>query len=100
MTASSRSHYGAVLAAGAEIPLGTARLAPELRYTRWAASAGQMNSSLQSNQNQLEVLLGVMWKVKVRRPPKLDRHSGTLKLPRERADKKTEGLWQNRYQSG
>jgi len=51
MTASSRSHYGAVLAAGAEIPLGTARLAPELRYTRWAASAGQMNSSLQSNPN-------------------------------------------------
>jgi len=60
---------GVVAGGGLQISLGHLRIAPQLRYTRWAtAPAGgvyyNLGSSYSSNQNQVDVLVGIGWKVK------------------------------------
>jgi hypothetical protein len=60
---------GFVTGGGLQFNLGHLRLAPQVRYTRWAtAPVGGLFFSLQStyssNQNQLDLLVGIGWKVK------------------------------------
>jgi hypothetical protein len=60
---------GFVAGGGLQFNLGHLRLAPQIRYTRWAtAPVGgvyySFGSTYSSNQNQLEVLVGISWKVK------------------------------------
>jgi hypothetical protein len=60
---------GFVTGGGLQFNLGHLRLAPQVRYTRWAtAPVGGLYFSLQStyssNQNQLDLLVGIGWRVK------------------------------------
>jgi hypothetical protein len=60
---------GFVAGGGLQFNLGRLRLAPQVRYTRWAtAPVGglyfSLGSTYSSNQNQIEVLVGISWKVK------------------------------------
>lgn len=60
--------HGIVVGGGVQIAIGHLRLAPELRYTRWSNSAisgfyGD-GPSWQSSQNQVDVLLGVSWRMR------------------------------------
>lgn len=60
---------GFVAGGGLQFNLGRLRLAPQVRYTRWAeAPVGGLYYSLystySSNQNQFDVLVGIGWKVK------------------------------------
>ncbi len=60
---------GFVAGGGLQFDLGHLRFAPQVRYTRWAtAPVGGvyygLGSSYSSNQNQVDVLLGIRWKVK------------------------------------
>ena len=60
---------GFVAGGGLQFNLGHLRLAPQVRYTRWAtAPVGglyfSLGSTYSSNQNQLDVLVGISWKVK------------------------------------
>ena len=60
---------GFVAGGGLQVNLGHLRLAPQVRYTRWAtAPVGGLyyspGSTYSSNQNQLDVLVGIGWKVK------------------------------------
>lgn len=65
---------GFVVGGGVQFALGHLRLSPVIRYTRWSGStvmgayAGPMEifsaPPWQSNQNQVDVLLGVAWKVR------------------------------------
>ena len=54
-----RSKIGVSTGLGGEVKAGRLRIRPELRYTRWAASTDALGLSdvLQSNHNQVEVLL-------------------------------------------
>jgi hypothetical protein len=55
-----RSKVGFAAGLGGEVKAGRLRIRPELRYTRWEASTNALGESnvLQSNQNQVEFLLG------------------------------------------
>jgi hypothetical protein len=60
---------GFVAGGGLQFNLGRLRLAPQVRYTRWAtAPVGglyfSLGSTYSSNQNQVDVLVGISWKVK------------------------------------
>jgi hypothetical protein len=60
---------GFVAGGGLQFNLGHLRLTPQVRYTRWAtAPVGglyySLGSTYSSNQNQLDVLVGISWKVK------------------------------------
>jgi hypothetical protein len=60
---------GFVAGGGLQFNLGYLGLAPQLRYTRWAtAPVGglyySLGSTYSSNQNQVDVLVGISWKVK------------------------------------
>ena len=60
---------GFVGGGGFQFTLGRVRLAPQARYTRWAtAPVGgpyfSLGSSYSSNQNQVDLLVGLSWKVK------------------------------------
>ncbi len=58
--------HGAVVGAGIELGSGRLRFSPEFRYTRWKDKAvniqGSRGYSVQSNQNQMDVLLGITWR--------------------------------------
>jgi hypothetical protein len=54
----NRSNRGVVVGVGAALHAGPLRLSPEVRYTRWAEDT-QPDPYLHSNQNQVEVLLGI-----------------------------------------
>ncbi|HTP89489.1 MAG TPA: outer membrane beta-barrel protein [Bryobacteraceae bacterium] len=57
--------HGIVLGGGVQVGVGSLRLSPEVRYTRWnnAAINPMAHDPFQSTQNQLDVLLGIAWKV-------------------------------------
>ena len=60
---------GFVAGGGLQFNLGLLRLAPQVRYTRWAtAPVGgpyfSLGSTYSSNQNQFDLLVGISWKVK------------------------------------
>jgi hypothetical protein len=60
---------GFVAGGGLQFNLGHLRLAPQVRYTRWAtAPVGglyySLGSTYSSNQNQVDVLVGISWKLK------------------------------------
>ena len=59
---------GAVFGGGVQFSLGSLRLAPELRYTRWNNMAkndfGSYGYEFHSTQNQVDLLLGISWKVR------------------------------------
>ena len=54
----NRSSHGGVVGLGAEVRLAPLRISPEIRYTRWGADRS-LDPELHSNQNQVEVLLGI-----------------------------------------
>jgi len=54
----NRSPHGIAVGLGAEIRVGFMRIAPGFRYTRWGVDRN-IDSTLHSNQNQGEVLLGI-----------------------------------------
>jgi opacity protein-like surface antigen len=55
-----RNNYGIVLGAGVSLHLGLFRVAPELRYNGWAfKNFDSPTGSLQSNRNQVAVLVGI-----------------------------------------
>jgi len=55
-----RNNYGIVLGAGVSVHLGLFRIAPELRYNGWAFKDFESpTGSLQSNRNQVVVLVGI-----------------------------------------
>ncbi len=62
----SRSHIGLAVGVGVEAGTGRLRIRPEVRYTRWAPSTDQLalTSVLQSNQNQVELLLRFGFRVR------------------------------------
>lgn len=60
---------GFVAGGGLQFNLGNLGLAPQVRYTRWAtAPVGglfySLGSTYSSNQNQVDVLVGISWKIK------------------------------------
>ena len=58
---------GAVVTAGVELRVSRLRLSSEFRYTHWTGApinvAGSQGYGYQSNENQLDVLVGIGWKV-------------------------------------
>jgi len=54
----NRSTSGIVLGGGVEVHLGSLKLSPELRYNNWTDKSFNI-SALQSNQNQLALLVGL-----------------------------------------
>ena len=56
----NRSSSGAVFSAGAELRVFFLRIAPEIRYTRWGSDRN-LDPFLYSNQNQSEILLGIVF---------------------------------------
>ena len=56
----SRSH-GLVFGGGVQIGIGRLRISPEVRYTRWSNTVGDL--PIQSAQNQVDALVGIGWKV-------------------------------------
>jgi hypothetical protein len=60
--------HGIVVGGGVRFAIGRLHLSPELRYTRWSNSAisGSYDDgpSWQSTQNQVDVLLGVAWRIR------------------------------------
>ena len=59
---------GTVMGAGVQFGFGSLRLAPEVRYTRWNSTpineSGPYGYEFHSGQNQVDLLLGVSWKVR------------------------------------
>jgi hypothetical protein len=60
---------GFVAGGGLQFNVGHLRLAPQVRYTRWATAPVSglyfsLGSTYSSNQNQVDVLFGISWKVK------------------------------------
>jgi hypothetical protein len=58
---------GFVAGAGLQFNPGRLRLTPQVRYTRWATApvgGGNVVSHFSSNPNQLDVLVGIGWKVR------------------------------------
>jgi hypothetical protein len=67
-SAAWQTSYGLVVGGGVRFGLGRLRLSPQVRYTHWnnAAVSGYYSDgpSYQSTQNQVDVLLGIGWKVR------------------------------------
>jgi len=63
--------HGAVLGGGIQFGAGRLQFAPEVRYTRWNQQAvhGYFSDgpSYGSNQNQLDILLGISWRIRMRK---------------------------------
>jgi len=59
---------GAVMGAGVQFGFGSLRLAPEFRYTRWNNTPNSANGpygySFHSAQNQIDLLVGISWKLR------------------------------------
>ncbi len=59
---------GTVLGAGVQFGFRSLRLAPEVRYTRWNSTpineSGPYGYSFHSAQNQVDLLLGISWRVR------------------------------------
>ncbi|MGA2184215.1 MAG: hypothetical protein ABSH47_14425 [Bryobacteraceae bacterium] len=57
--------HGLVVGGGVQMGIHSLRLSPEVRYTRWGNAAINVlaHESFQSTQNQIDVLLGIAWKV-------------------------------------
>lgn len=47
------SHYGATVGAGVETKLGSLRVSPVMRYTRWAGETGGFRAHTWANQTQV-----------------------------------------------
>jgi opacity protein-like surface antigen len=67
--ASYSPSVGFLAGGGLQFNLGHLRLAPQVRYTRWATTPVSglyysIGSTYSSNQNQLDMLVGISWKVK------------------------------------
>ena len=62
------SSVGTVLGAGVQFGFRSLTLAPEVRYTRWNSTpineSGPFGYSFNSAENQVDLLLGVSWKVR------------------------------------
>jgi hypothetical protein len=61
-----KTSNGLILGGGVQVGLGRLRISPEVRYTRWsnaAIDATQQLFSFHSTQNQVDVLVGIGWKV-------------------------------------
>lgn len=60
------ANHGAVAGAGVEFGRGRLHVSPEFRYTRWknkpVSLYGSRGFSIQSNQNQAEILVGITWR--------------------------------------
>jgi hypothetical protein len=56
-----RLYPGVSLVGGVEIPAGFARIAPELRYTRWMAFTSAQAGGLRFQANQVEILLSFVF---------------------------------------
>ena len=58
---------GTVFGGGMQFGLGSLRLAPEIRYTRWNSTPlnqfGSYGFEFHSAQNQVDLLVGISWKV-------------------------------------
>jgi opacity protein-like surface antigen len=51
---------GFVAGAGIELKVPLIRISPEIRFTRWGAtSISDLGGALRSNQNQVEVMVGI-----------------------------------------
>ncbi len=59
-TLNNRSGRGAVVGVGVELRVAFLHISPEIRYTRWGADRN-LDPELHSNQNQTEVLLGIVF---------------------------------------
>jgi hypothetical protein len=61
------SSVGAVMGGGIHLDFGRLGFSPELRYTRWTSTpiniSGPQGYFFQSAQNQIDLLLGLTWKV-------------------------------------
>lgn len=59
--------HGLVIGGGVQFHAGRLKLAPELRYTHWNNSAVVLNFSdgptVQSSQNEIDIAIGIDWKV-------------------------------------
>lgn len=59
---------GAVVGGGVQFSFGSLRLAPEVRYTHWNNTpineSGPYGYQFQSTQNQVDLLVGIAWKVR------------------------------------
>ena len=56
----SGTNTGFVAGAGIELKVPLIRISPEIRFTRWGASSiSDLGGALKSNQNQVEVLVGL-----------------------------------------
>jgi hypothetical protein len=59
---------GVVVGGGIRFGLGRIGVAPELRYTRWTSTpinvSGSQGYGFQSAQNQIDILVGLTWKVR------------------------------------
>ena len=57
--------HGLVVGGGVQVGFRSLRLSPEIRFTRWNSGAiGVLQAiGFQSTQNQLDVLLGIAWKM-------------------------------------
>jgi len=68
MSPDPSTSHGIVIGGGAELGIGRLRLSPVLRYTRWNnAPAVQIYSdgpTIDLTQNQVDLLLGISWKVR------------------------------------
>jgi hypothetical protein len=57
---------GVLAAAGVQLGLGSLRLSPEFRYTHWTDATinafGSQGFHYQSNQDQVDLLVGITWK--------------------------------------
>jgi hypothetical protein len=56
---------GLIIGGGVQVGLGRLRISPEVRFTRWSNAAIEVTQlfSFQSTQNQVDVLVGIGWKV-------------------------------------
>ena len=57
-TVDSRATTGVVIGGGVDIHVAVMRVAPEVRYTRWAQQYFNLDGDLHSGQNQVEFLVG------------------------------------------
>jgi outer membrane protein W len=58
-----RSSVGAATSVGIDFRFDTFRIAPELRYTRWANSAVVSERTFESNRNVLDFVIGISFAI-------------------------------------
>ena len=66
-TPERRWTHGLVVGGGIEAGIGRLRFTPQVRYTRWNKPAtevrGSQGSYIRSEQNQVQILVGISWKI-------------------------------------